>query len=331
MDGGEPDCRPARRFSLGSWVRPWPRGRWRGRDRRRVWCAHRAPVVPPVAGRLCGGAHRRWRASEASADTRFSDCRSQSAAGSARALALSLHGPQSLAPPRGGEPPPRQLPARRQPMRFSSTVVCLSPPRATSARVPSSGIASNTRTVKREAGRPQPCLLPTAANYVYDAARYPTTEARVSDQQRYDVFLSHNRADADAVELVARRLRDEGGLRLFLDTWHLVPGEPWQEGLEQALAASASCAVFLGGAGLGTWDNEAMRAARARRAPARTCRCPRGRPPRGSGRRAAPRAGAESAPRGRRRRRRAPPRRPAGRGTGTRHRRRARLCRAPRP
>jgi hypothetical protein len=86
-------------------------------------------------------------------------------------------------------------------------------------------------------------------------------EAHVSHQPRYDVFLSHNRADAAMVEVLARRLRDEGGLNLFLDTWHLVPGEPWQEGLEAALSASGACAVFLGAAGLGTWDNEAMRAA----------------------------------------------------------------------
>jgi energy-coupling factor transporter ATP-binding protein EcfA2 len=86
-------------------------------------------------------------------------------------------------------------------------------------------------------------------------------EAYVSHQPHYDVFLSHNRADAAMVELLARRLRDESGLHPFLDTWHLVPGEPWQEGLEAALSTSGACAVFLGAAGLGTWDNEAMRAA----------------------------------------------------------------------
>ena len=51
---------------------------------------------------------------------------------------------------------------------------------------------------------------------------------------RYDVFLSHNSADKPAVELIARRLRDEAGLAPFLDKWHLVPGESWQEALEQA-------------------------------------------------------------------------------------------------
>jgi len=83
----------------------------------------------------------------------------------------------------------------------------------------------------------------------------------VSKVTRYDVFLSYNRADEAAVEALARRLREEAGLNPFLDRWHLVPGEPWQEALEAALDASQACAVCLGPAGLGTWENEEMRAA----------------------------------------------------------------------
>ena len=62
---------------------------------------------------------------------------------------------------------------------------------------------------------------------------------------RYDVFLSHASADKPAVERLARKLRDEK-LEPFLDKWHLVPGEPWQEALEEALDQSRTCAVFLG-------------------------------------------------------------------------------------
>jgi WD40 repeat protein/energy-coupling factor transporter ATP-binding protein EcfA2 len=80
-------------------------------------------------------------------------------------------------------------------------------------------------------------------------------------ETQYDVFLSHNSQDKPAVERLARRLTDETGLRPFLDKWHLVPGEPWQEALEEALDQSRTCAVFLGPAGLGTWENEEMRAA----------------------------------------------------------------------
>ncbi len=78
---------------------------------------------------------------------------------------------------------------------------------------------------------------------------------------RYDVFLSHNGTDKALVEELARRLEDEAGLKSFLDKWHLVPGEPWQEALEEALEQSATCAVFLGATGLGPWENEELRAA----------------------------------------------------------------------
>jgi hypothetical protein len=76
----------------------------------------------------------------------------------------------------------------------------------------------------------------------------------------YDVFLSHASADKPAVETLARRLRDDG-FEVFLDKWHLVPGNPWQEELEQALEASRTCAVFIGPRGLGPWQNEETRAA----------------------------------------------------------------------
>ena len=80
----------------------------------------------------------------------------------------------------------------------------------------------------------------------------------------YDVFLSHNGDDKDAVLEIARRLRD-AGVEPFLDSWHLVPGEPWQEALEKALDESRSCAVFVGPAGFGPWETEEMRVALSRR------------------------------------------------------------------
>lgn len=77
----------------------------------------------------------------------------------------------------------------------------------------------------------------------------------------YDVFLSHHSSDKPLVEMIATRLEDEAGLKPFLDKWHLVPGEPWEEELETALDKSATCAVFLGPSGLGAWHNEEMRVA----------------------------------------------------------------------
>ncbi len=71
----------------------------------------------------------------------------------------------------------------------------------------------------------------------------------------YDVFLSHNSADKPAVQVLAERLR-EAGLKPFLDVWHLTPGQSWQRELAEALAASASTAVFFGPASEGAWHSE---------------------------------------------------------------------------
>jgi len=79
-------------------------------------------------------------------------------------------------------------------------------------------------------------------------------------KKRYQVFLSHNSADKPAVERLAEQLLAEG-IQPFLDKWNLVPGEPRQEGLEEALDESETCAVFLGPHGPGTWENEEMRVA----------------------------------------------------------------------
>ena len=77
---------------------------------------------------------------------------------------------------------------------------------------------------------------------------------------KYDVFLSHNSADKPAVEALAQRLGDVG-VRPWLDKWNLVPGEAWQEGLEEALEVCQTVAVFLGPTGISPWENEEMRSA----------------------------------------------------------------------
>jgi hypothetical protein len=77
----------------------------------------------------------------------------------------------------------------------------------------------------------------------------------------FDVFLSHNSKDKPAVETLARRLEDEAKLKPWLDKWNLVPGDPWQEAIEEALDQSCTCAVFLGPKGFGGWHHEEMRSA----------------------------------------------------------------------
>ena len=81
----------------------------------------------------------------------------------------------------------------------------------------------------------------------------------------YDVFLSHNSQDKPAVQWLAAKLEDQAGINVFLDVWDLIPGEAWQEDLENALAASRTVAVFLGPAGIRGWHNEELREALNRR------------------------------------------------------------------
>ena len=83
----------------------------------------------------------------------------------------------------------------------------------------------------------------------------------MADDFKYDVFLSHNSKDKPAVENIARLLRDEHNLKAWLDKWNLVPGEVWQDALEDALDESQTFAIFLGPSGIGSWENEEMRTA----------------------------------------------------------------------
>lgn len=52
----------------------------------------------------------------------------------------------------------------------------------------------------------------------------------------YDVFFSYHYREHAPVEAVARILHQEG-LKVFGDRWHLAPGRPWPQALEEVLAA----------------------------------------------------------------------------------------------
>ena len=79
-----------------------------------------------------------------------------------------------------------------------------------------------------------------------------------------ELFLSHNSADKPAVEALAIRLR-ASGIEPWLDKWNLIPGNPWQEEIEQALSNCKACAVFIGPSGMGPWQDAETRAAIDRR------------------------------------------------------------------
>lgn len=77
----------------------------------------------------------------------------------------------------------------------------------------------------------------------------------------FDVFLSHNSQDKPAVETIAHKLQETYGLKCWLDKWNLIPGEPWQEALEEALDDCQTVAVFVGPNTISPWENEEMRSA----------------------------------------------------------------------
>ena len=72
-------------------------------------------------------------------------------------------------------------------------------------------------------------------------------------QKSYDVFLSYDSADHEVVEVVARKLRDEG-LEPFLDRWYLAPGARWRSKLEDTLTSSKAVTIFVGPGEMGSWQ-----------------------------------------------------------------------------
>ncbi len=70
----------------------------------------------------------------------------------------------------------------------------------------------------------------------------------------FSVFLSHNSREKPVVERIAAKLKREG-LEPWLDKWCLTPAGDWQDELAVGLRASATCAVFVGPSGLGSWED----------------------------------------------------------------------------
>lgn len=67
------------------------------------------------------------------------------------------------------------------------------------------------------------------------AETWAATVAPTGDGARFDVFLSHQHADSDRVEKLAREFRDRHGLRVWLDKWEIPHGvihERVREGIE---------------------------------------------------------------------------------------------------
>ena len=75
----------------------------------------------------------------------------------------------------------------------------------------------------------------------------------------YDVFLSFNSKDRDAVTYIAHYLANEAGLRPWFDEWNLLAGDLVVDKIYQALEAVPVYAVFLGQQGEGPWQTPEIR------------------------------------------------------------------------
>ena len=82
---------------------------------------------------------------------------------------------------------------------------------------------------------------------------------RAASSVKYDVFLCHNSADKPLVRRLAKRLIEQG-IKPWYDEWDLIPGRPWQEALEAAIARIRSAAILVGESGIGPWADREMRA-----------------------------------------------------------------------
>ena len=76
----------------------------------------------------------------------------------------------------------------------------------------------------------------------------------------YDVFLSYNSRDHQAVKRVGLWLKNNG-LTCFMDRWYLVPGTSWQAALQEALKESKAVVVFLGPGEMGRWQQRELQLA----------------------------------------------------------------------
>lgn len=93
----------------------------------------------------------------------------------------------------------------------------------------------------------------------------------ISTPPKFDVFLSHNSRDKEAVERIARRLKQEA-IEPWFDKWCLTPGGDWQDELADGLRRSSSCAVFVGPGGIGDWERLEFKVATDRMAKERDFR-----------------------------------------------------------
>lgn len=76
------------------------------------------------------------------------------------------------------------------------------------------------------------------------------------DKGIFDVFLSHSHDDAIFVEKIAEKLEDKYNLKVWLDKWILIPGEPFRQTMYRGLEEAKTCAVIVGNGTPKGWFEE---------------------------------------------------------------------------
>ena len=74
---------------------------------------------------------------------------------------------------------------------------------------------------------------------------------RPAVRPQFNVFLSYNSSDRDAVSEVAKQLQQDG-IRVWVDVFSLQPGDNWQAATERAFSLAATVVVFVGPTGIGS-------------------------------------------------------------------------------
>jgi nucleotide-binding universal stress UspA family protein len=98
-------------------------------------------------------------------------------------------------------------------------------------------------------------IVSTASRLDQDILTTNTPAATADD---FDVFLSYNRQDNNAVRDINRQLKD-AGIRTWFDEDQLPLGTPWQDELEKHIANVRAACVFVGESGLGPWQSSEVR------------------------------------------------------------------------
>jgi hypothetical protein len=85
---------------------------------------------------------------------------------------------------------------------------------------------------------------------------------KTTTKNRFQLFLSYSRENEAFVEALARRLQGDARLSFWFGPWHMIPGQPVAEQMEEALWQAQACAVFISDPRqIKGWQNEQMRAA----------------------------------------------------------------------